>query len=96
MVSGSFLGGNGSNGTTADEMSPPQANTTSDRSNLMIAVASAFGTLVLGAMIVLLVFIGLYAVRGNKRRVQQYDNYTQITDPVDKQCNLSAVTMEVA
>ena len=87
-------GGNGSNGTTVNKTSPSKIS--SDPSNLVIAVASAFGTLVLGAVIVVLAFLGLYAVKGNKRRVQQYGNYTQINDSVDKQCHPSDVTTEAA
>ena len=67
-------GGNGSNGTMANEISLPQ--NTSDPSNLMIAVASALGTLIRGAMIVLLVFIGLYAIKGNKQSAAIQQLYT--------------------
>ena len=85
-------GGSGSSGTTANEISLPQ-----NTSNPYDCSCLSSGTLILGAMIVLLVFIGLYAIKGNKHRVQQYGNYTQLSNgPVDKQCNLSALTTEAA
>ena len=69
------------NDTAIGKMSSSNSGTLSDPFNLTIAAASAFGTLVLGAVIV---FIGLYAVRGGKRREQQSNNYMPINNLVDK------------
>ena len=69
------------NDTAIGKMSSSNSGTLSDPFNLTIAAASAFGTLVLGAVIV---FVGLYAVRGGKRREQQSNNYMPINNLVDK------------